>query len=323
MQASSRISPRLWFARVILGLVPNKYVDVDKLKALMDGRKLPKDADPPDWFASHCDVRHWRAGGHPVITVTPRAGSSDWDLMYLHGGGYIFPLMRPHWTIIRALVEATGASVTVPLYPLAPEHDHRPAWAMVDAVHDTLVRSGAGRRLAVAGDSAGANFALSLAIRRRAAKATLPDRIILFSPWLDLTLSDPAAREVEARDGILAVDGAIQCGRWWAADADPRLPEFSPLYADLAGLPPMVVFQGTHDIFVVDARAFQAKAAAQGADLQYFEYAGGFHVFMGARSTRESRDVYARVAAFLAPDPAGNACPPDRPRLELSLRERA
>lgn len=301
VKASSRISPRLWLARVILGLVPNKYVDVDKLKALMAGRKPPKDADPPDWFSSHCDVRRWTVGGHAVITVTPRFAPSAWNLMYLHGGGYIFPLMPPHWTIIRALIEATGAAVTVPLYPLAPERDHRAAWAMVDAVYDELVETRAGARLAVAGDSAGGNFALSLAIRRRAAGASLPDRIILFSPWLDLTLSDPAARQVEHRDGILAVDGAIQCGRWWAAGEDPLLPAFSPLYADLSGLPPMALFQGTHDIFVVDARSFEAKAAAQGANLQYFEYEGGFHVFMGARSTRESRDVYMRVAEFLAP----------------------
>ena len=300
MKASSRISPGLWLARVILGLVPNKYVDVDKLKALMAGRKPPKDADPPDWFASHCEVRRWTANGDPVITVTPRSASSDWNLVYLHGGGYIFPLLRPHWTMIRALIEATGATVTVPLYPLAPEHDHRPAWAMVDAVYDELSRTDSGKRLAVAGDRAGANFALSLAIRRRDAGAVLPDAIVLFSPWLDLTLSDPGARQVESRDGILAVDGAIQCGRWWVAEKDPRLPEFSPLYADLMGLPAMAVFQGTHDIFVVDARSFQNRAAAQCVELQYFEYEGAFHVFMGARSTRESRDVYRRVAEFLA-----------------------
>jgi acetyl esterase/lipase len=292
----------LWLARLILGLVPNKYVDVDQLKALMVGRKPPKNADPPAGFAAHCHLRHWNVDGYAVITVTPRAGASAWNLMYLHGGGYIFPLMPPHWTIIRALVEATGAAVTVPLYPLAPEHDHRPAWAMVDAVYDELLQAGPGKRLALAGDSAGANFALSVAIRRRNAGATLPDRLILFSPWLDLTLSDPAAREVERRDGILAVDGAIQCGRWWAAEQDPRLPEFSPLFADLAGLPAMALFQGTNDIFVVDARSFKARATAQGAGLHYFEYEGAFHVFMGARSTRESRDVYRRVAGFLQLD---------------------
>ena len=178
---------------------------------------------------------------------------------------------------------------------------------MVDAVYEGLLHTGAGKRVALAGDSAGANFALSLAIRRRAAGAPLPDRLVLFSPWLDLTLSDPAARQVEPRDGILAVDGAIRCGRWWVAGKDPLLPEFSPLHADLAGLPAMAVFQGTHDIFVVDARTFQARAAAQGVDLQYFEYEGAFHVFMGARATRESRDVYKRVAGFLAPRPAEGA----------------
>jgi acetyl esterase/lipase len=266
----------------------------------MAGRKPPRNADPPDWFASHCHLRHWNIDGYAVITATPRSGASAWTLMYLHGGGYIFPLMPPHWTIIRALIEATGAAVTVPLYPLAPEHDYRPAWAMVDAVYDDVLQSGAGKRLALVGDSAGGNFALSIAIRRRDAGAILPDRLILFSPWLDLTLTDPEAREVERRDGILAVDGAIQCGRWWAAEQDARLPEFSPLYADLAGLPAMAVFQGTDDIFVADARSFKARATAQGAGcLRYFEYEGAFHVFMGARSTRESRDVYRRVAVFL------------------------
>jgi acetyl esterase/lipase len=289
----------LWLARLILGLVPNKYVDVDKLKALMADRKPPKNADPPDWFSSRCDLRRWNVDGYAVVTASPRSGASAWNLLYLHGGGYIFPLLPPHWMIVRALIEATGASVTVPLYPLAPEHDHQPAWAMVDGVYEELLRTGAGKRLAVAGDSAGANFVLSLAIRRRATGAPLPDRLILFSPWLDLTLSDPAAREVERRDGILAVDGAIQCGRWWAGQEDPRLPAFSPLYADLHGLPPIALFQGTNDIFIVDARSLQARATAQGADLRYFEYEGAFHVFMGARGTRESRDVYERVAAFL------------------------
>lgn len=66
----------------------------------------------------------------------------------------------------------------------------------------------------------------------------------------------------------------------------------------------MAIFQGAHDIFVVVARSFQAWATAQGADLRYFEYEGGFHVLMGALSTQESRDVYKRVAEFIAPRPA-------------------
>lgn len=125
----------------------------------------------------------------------------------------------------------------------------------------------------------------------------MPGRIILFSPWLDLTLADPEARKLETKDVMLAVDTLRMCGAWWAGEDDPRLPRLSPLYADLKGLPPIELYQGTNDIFVVNARTFVKKVEAAGGAIHYGEYPGAFHVFVGATFTPEAKDVFNRIAA--------------------------
>jgi len=294
-----RMSMSLLAARSALALMPNGFRDAARLRKQMDGRVYPVDAPLPARLRRTCDVRTWDHDGQQVVTLVPRRGASRWHLLYLHGGAYLYPLVRAHWSIVAAIVEATGASVTVPLYALAPEHDHRRATALADAVYEKIGQDDPAAKIAVGGDSAGGNFALGLALRRRDAGRSLPQQLLLFSPWLDLTMRDPAAQQMEDRDVMLAVDGLREAGKWWAGTLDPASPLFSPLRADLEGLPPIAIYQGDRDIFVVDARSFAARAKAADIACDYREYPGGFHVFMGATFTPEARDVFDRVSGLL------------------------
>ena len=122
---------------------------------------------------------------------------------------------------------------------------------------------------------------------------------MLFAPWLDLTLTDPAIRDVEKRDVMLPVDTLRMSGEWWAGGEDARQPWLSPFYGDLTQLSPIDIFQGTDDIFIVDARAFYQRALALGADVQLYETPGGFHVFMGALWIPEAQDVFRQVGRNL------------------------
>src|SRR5881275_163540 len=88
-------------------------------------RTYPAPALLPLSFRKRYDVREMRVRGEPVSTLLPKAGPSGWHIIYTHGGGYVNALGNTHWEIIRALLEATGASVTVPIYPLAPEHSYQ------------------------------------------------------------------------------------------------------------------------------------------------------------------------------------------------------
>jgi len=297
------MSVRLSCTRFLLGFVP-KALDSDekKLRARLLNRGAPQEARIPNALRSSCQIEERVHNGQKVVTVRPRAGTRNLHVLYLHGGAYVNPLLRAHWNIIVAVINATGATVTVPLYALAPKNDYRAGTALIDEVFESIVSTQNGDKVIVMGDSAGGNAALTLALRRRDDGLSLPDQLILLAPWLDLSSKDPAMRELEQGDIMLSVNVLRECGRMWAGDVSPSSPYMSPLYADLRGMPPMSIFQGDRDIFVIDARKFAAKARKAGVEVDYQEYQGGFHVFMGVTFLPESKDVFRRVKEATASD---------------------
>ncbi|MGG4627064.1 alpha/beta hydrolase [Serratia odorifera] len=284
-------------ARLLMGLAPKILGNDVKLREQLLNRTAPQTASIPSALRSSCHIKECMYQEQRVVTLTPRTGKRDLHILYLHGGAYVNPLLRAHWSIIGAVINATGATVTVPLYALAPENDYRVGTALIDTIYDSIVSTRKSEQIVVMGDSAGGNAALTLALRRRDNGLSLPDHLILFAPWLDLSLKDAEMRELESRDIMLGVDGLRECGRMWAGDISPSASSMSPLYADLRGMPPMTIFQGDRDIFVVDARKFAVKAKAAGVTVDYHEYPGGFHVFMGLTFLPEAKDVFRQMKA--------------------------
>lgn len=272
-----------------------------RLRERLAGPPTRVTAPLPPRFRRRFEVSERQIGGQPVVELAPRHAPADVHIVYTHGGAYINPLQWVHWQALAALVEATGASITVPLYPLAPLHTHRDAFPVLEAVYrDVLVRHG-DRRLVLSGDSAGGGLALAQALRYRDLGLRQPDHVILFAPWLDLSMSNPGAQRAAARDVMLGPACLREAGRHWAGGDDPHLPDLSPLFGTLAGLPPITVFQGSDDVFVADAWSLYARAQKAGTAAEVVEYSGGFHDFMMVPWLPESRDVYRRVALLLAP----------------------
>jgi epsilon-lactone hydrolase len=291
-------------AAEVIALRGKPLADTEKFRTSVLGRTQPVVAAIPAEMRTRLQVSERLVEGNRVFTLAPGSSGSRKRIVYLHGGAYVNELTKPHWDIIAKLIEATGATVIVPIYPLAPENDHRAAFAFLDSVYRQILANTAADDVVLAGDSAGAGLALGMVVDARDKGLPMPGRIILFSPWLDLTLADPHARAVEADDVMLAVDALRMCGAWWAGDDDPRLPRLSPLYADLKGLPPIELYQGTNDIFVVDSRTFVKKVQAAGGAIHYGEYPGAFHVFVGATFTPEAKYVFGRIAASGAQSPS-------------------
>lgn len=288
-------------ATELLLLLNGKRVinDAEAFAARYRRRAYPDPAPIPRFLRERCDVREERVQGHPVFTLTPRNGKSSeaMHLLYTHGGAYVSPIRIAHWWIIGRLLEATGATVTVPLYPLAPEHTYHPAYSLLEQVYRQVTAYTPPHRVILCGDSAGGGLALGQVLHYRNKGLPLPGRMILFSPWLDLTMSNPEAAAVEKDDLMLGLPGLIVAGKWWAGEDDPHRPLLSPLFGDLSGLPPLDVFQGTHDVFIADARKLQEKVTAAGGEIRLYEYPGAFHVFVGATWTPEAKDAFARIAA--------------------------
>ena len=298
--ARLRPSAEMRLMKVLLPrMVEPLPADAGAARRAYAGRRYPSPASVTQGVRRLCEVREDRSLGEVVYTLTPKRGGSGWHIIYTHGGAFVDAMAKPHWDIVAALVAATGATVTVPIYPLAPEHTHEEAFRHLEQVYRGLLELVAPDRLILCGDSAGGNLALAQALRHREAGLPLPGHIVLFSPLVDLTLADPEARALESRDFLGRIDGAREMTRWWAGTADPRSPALSPLAADLRGLPPIQIYQGTDDICLADARTLRDRVMAAGGRVAYHETEGGFHVFMAATFAPEAKEVFRQIAAEL------------------------
>lgn len=256
-------------------------------------RDPPEPAEIPAKLLKDFEFTESEIGGHRLFTVTPRKGTSGIEVLHLHGGIYVNPLRKEHWNLIAAISKATGARITVPIYPLAPEHGHAPAHVFVKAVYARMLEDYAPENIVFAGDSAGAGLALALAMAYRDQGAPLPARLVLFAPWLDITSSNPDAIAMEPNDPMIGLDVVQQCGVLWADGSDLRAPHLSPMFGALDGLPPIEIHQGTNDVCLPDARLFAGK---QGAEITLYEYPGAPHVFVAAPFTREAKLAMKRMA---------------------------
>jgi acetyl esterase/lipase len=189
--------------------------------------------------------------------------------------------MPEHWTIIGGLADRLLANIVVPQYPLSPEHDHRATYRLLDELYDALVNRVGADNVVISGDSAGGGLAVSFAQHLRDRGAALPAVLVLFCPWADLTVSDPAQTGLARHDRILSISRARAAGKAWAGKLLPNDPRINSLSASMAGLPPTLVLTGTHDIMNSDAHRLMTSAKASDADFTLSEYPGMFHVWMG------------------------------------------
>jgi len=234
-----------------------------------------------------------------VAQVAPRRGAVV-DVMYLHGGGYVGPLGLHHWWIIDQLVSRTGARVTVPSYPLAPEHDVDDAMPVLAELYGWWARQAGECRLALAGDSAGGGLALALTMRARDEGWPSLDRLLLLAPWVDVTMTNPRAWALEYRDPILRCVGAIDDGRAWAGSRSTTDPWVSPINGQLQGLPATLVVQGGCDVLAPDALELVERMRRAGVEVALRYEPGGFHVYPVAVRTPEARAAFAQIAEFWA-----------------------
>ncbi|MGH1331901.1 MAG: alpha/beta hydrolase [Paracoccaceae bacterium] len=287
---------------LVLRLGGKPMADAPAYMAERMQRDPPQPADIPERLRRGFDFSESEVGGHRLFTVTPRERGSETEVLYLHGGIYVNPLRKEHWNLIAAISKATGARITVPIYPLAPEHGHAPAHVFVKAVYARLLEDYAPENIVFAGDSAGGGLALALAMAYRDQGAPLPARLVLFAPWLDITSSNPDAIAMEPKDPMIGLDVVQQCGVIWADGSDLRAPHLSPMFGALEGLPPIEIHQGTNDVCLPDARLFAGK---QGAEITLYEYPGAPHVFVAAPFTREAKLAMKRMAAGISAGRAG------------------
>jgi acetyl esterase/lipase len=219
---------------------PNVFVTEERLREAL--RHNPPDAPVLESLRRSCLVSTGTVDGHEVITLTPRSGPMGTEVIYLHGGVYVRPLVSAHWRIVEDLVEdlirRTGATFVVPLYGLAPRYTADDAYRFLDTGYERVVQRAGDRPVFLAGDSCGAGLSVGLAIHCRNEGLRPPTGLILFSPWLDVTMTNPGIPALTKLDPMLAPAGFVAAGQDWAGGRSVTDPMVGPLHDTLENCHP-------------------------------------------------------------------------------------
>jgi len=296
--ATTSLHATLLIAQMRLMRTKRTFSDVDALHRSLGPRQQRENAVPPPAVRERLDVERTEVCGHPVYTLRPRAGGTSQHVLYLHGGAYVHQIQADHWKFFARLIARTGCSVTAPLYPLAPDNHYDDTIAMVQATYKEQLGAVAPHDQVLMGDSAGGGLSLVLARALRDQGRPQPKEIVLLSPWLDVTMSDPAVPDHDRHDPYLGIAGLREAGRLYAGGLDLRDERVSPLHGNLRGLGALSCFIGTRDVLLADSRNLFHKAAAQGVPLEYREYGGMFHAWVIA-NIPEARHATDRIAELV------------------------
>lgn len=242
------------------------------------------------------------AGGRPAEwTRTPDA-RADSAILHFHGGGYVLGSPLTTRPITAGLARHTRLPVLAPDYRLAPEHPFPAAVDDAVAVYSELLDRGlAPGRLVVSGDSAGGGLALALLLTLRDRTLPLPAGAVGLSPLLDLTLSSPSIAANGATDPQVTPEFLhYAVGQYLPAAADPKAPLASPVFADLAGLPPLLLQVGGDELLLDDSVRFGEAAEAAAVDITVECWEAMMHVWhVLAPRFPEAEAALAGVAAWV------------------------
>jgi monoterpene epsilon-lactone hydrolase len=258
-------------------------------------KSRPSNPRHPRSIYRRCNVVENTQHGKQVFSISRKNGEATKHLLF-DGGAYPCQIVGMQWKMIVRLIDQAVVDVTVPLYPLTPEHTCKEILRFVSGVYQTLLCDA--KQIVVLGDSSGGGMTLALAQLLRDAGTTQPNRLVLMSPWLDVTCSGPEQEILNRTDPLLALPGLRECGRWYVGTLSATDPRVSPLFGDLSGLSPILLLTGTQDLLNFDAHRLQLKMTSQG-NLKMAEYRNMLHVWP-SMPIPEAKEALAEILAFLS-----------------------
>jgi monoterpene epsilon-lactone hydrolase len=236
--------------------------------------------EPPSAISRTCEVSKFQINGRNVFTLKPKNKKPVKHILYLHGGAYVQRFVRFHWKFLAELVNKGNCSVTAPDYPLAPEYTYKDSFEMALILYQQLLATTRSEDMIIMGDSSGGGFALALAQKIREEQLDQPGFILLLSPWLDITLTNPCIPDMESADPFLEKHSLQRAGKLYAGDTNPDHYLLSPINGSLEGLGNITVFAGSKEILVADTRKLYSLAESKGIAVNYYEYPDMVHAWM-------------------------------------------
>ncbi|MBZ9745339.1 alpha/beta hydrolase [Mesorhizobium sp. CO1-1-7] len=272
----------------------------ENLQRWIVAARKTEDHHPPAALHQRFEIQTRSVDGFPVYEIAPKAGEHK-RILYLHGGAYVFEITPYHWYLIADMADRLGYGITVPIYPIAPEHDFHAMFGMVGAVYRQMLDETEAEDIVFMGDSAGGNMAVVLTMMAADEGLPVPSRHVLISPGLDVSLANPEVFEAERNDPWLGIAGGREAIRLYSAGLDPTDWRISPVYGDLSVLPKTLLLTGSRDLLTPDNLIFAQKASAAGVEVELIYEEGMFHVWP-LIDMPEARRARQHIVAFLTDD---------------------
>jgi len=242
-----------------------------------------------------------KAGSVKAEWVTAPGAAADRAILYFHGGGYVIGSINTHRAMVAELSRAAKARVLIIDYRLAPEYPHPAAVDDATEAYRWLLAQGLSpKRIAVAGDSAGGGLTVAALVALRDKGEKLPAAGACLSPWVDLEGIGESMTSKASLDPMVKKDGLLQLAGLYLGGKDPRTPLAAPLYANLSGLPPLLVVAGTSETLLDDASRLAERARKAGVDVTYEPAEGMIHVWqLFAPMLDEGKESIDRIGRFI------------------------
>ena len=241
--------------------------------------------------------------GLEAMWALPKQRADDRVLLCMHGGGYVLGSMYSHRKLYGHFAKAAGCRALIVNYRRAPENLHPgPVDDMVSAyrwlIEDRKIDPA---HIVFIGDSAGGALAITTMLRAREQGLPLPAASVPIAPYLDTEATGESYVTNNDLDALGNREATIQfMGVFLGPDGDRHDPLANPLFADLAGLSPMLIQVGGHDVLLDDSRMFVARARAAGVEVELEIAAGQQHVFhFLAGNAPEADAAIARAADWI------------------------
>ena len=233
-------------------------------KSLQKPSRLNKPFDLSSYHKSFF-VSEFQVLGKSVVTLQPKSKSSTKHVLYFHGGAYLLEGSVVHWNIIQNIAKKANCTVSYIDYPLAPESTYIDTFDMVQQAYNKLIYDFPDSEFIFMGDSAGGGLALAFAQKLLNEKAAIqPIKLVLFSPWLDMSMENQEIKTIEKFDKILSVVALRKAASLYSGGDDLSNYLLSPIHGNFDGLGEVLVFYGTHEILYPDVLKLKTITANLG-----------------------------------------------------------
>ena len=262
-----------WVLR--LGGTKTKFTDPDACAEYID---LRAKAEPYTLGTKvKSSVSEEKINGSTVYTLTP-GSAPEYIVLYLHGGAYVNDASNMYFSFLDKLAQQVNARVIVPIYPLAPTHTWDETFAILTEIYLSQLKD-ANLPVIIMGDSAGGGLSVAFCEYLAQEGYRQPDKMILFSPWMDVSMSNPKAADFEDADPMLSAYGLVEMGKTWAGDLPLEDYRISPIFGDISVLENVYLFVGTREIFYPDVTDFYSMLTEQGVQAKLYIGEGMNHVY--------------------------------------------